>query len=52
MRKSNLILLSLAMIPMAADAKVVLTAYMTDNMIVQQNDTITIKGREIGRAHV
>lgn len=52
MRKSNLILLSLAMIPMAADAKVVLPAYMTDNMIVQQNDTITIKGRALPGSNV
>ncbi len=47
MRKSNLILLSLAMLPMGADAKVVLPAYVTDNMIVQQNDTLTIKGRAL-----
>lgn len=44
MRKINIFLLTAASAFLPAEAKVVLPNYISDNMIVQQNSTLTIKG--------
>ncbi len=45
MRKSNILLLIAAYAVFPAGAKVTLPNYVTDNMIVQQNSTLTINGQ-------
>lgn len=52
MRKVNILLLTVASAILPAGAKVILPNYVTDNMIVQQNITLTISGQAAPNSEV